>query len=277
MCLVVLSWQPDGDQWLTLASNRDEFLQRPTQPLHPWQPDSGSAILAGRDVRQGGTWLAVNRQGNFAALTNIRRLGVEQAQQVSRGQLVVDALATMTAEPESVTTLIQGIEAENYAPFNLLIGNRQQLLYLTNYDLVADQYRLTSQKLAAGCYGLSNAHLDTPWPKIRAAKHQLQQWQKGAIDCELSYLLTSTELANDDQLPNTGVPIEFERRLSAAFIRTDLQGKNYGTRSSAAILANGEQVEFTEVQWQPESRQPEEQTRQHYKWMLAPAKNPIGL
>ena len=280
MCLVVLSWQPDQDQWLTLASNRDEFLQRPTKPLHEWHSKSINSasdnlicsadadILAGQDVRQGGSWLAFHRGGSFAALTNIRRLGVEHPRQISRGQLLVDAVAKITTCRDFVASLLQEIKAEDYAPFNLLVGNRKQLLYVTNYDLLADEYRLMSQQLTPGCYGLSNAHLDTSWPKLVAAKQLLGQWQRGTLDCELGYLLTSTQQADDHQLPNTGIPIEFERSLSAAFVRTEVQGEDYGTRSSAAIVANQQQVEFTEIQWQQSVELPQEQNRRHYRWQL---------
>lgn len=266
MCLIVFSWQPNQPRWLTLAANRDEFFQRPTQSLHHWP--APAELWAGKDLQQGGTWLAVNRDGGFAALTNIRRLGVERPQQISRGVLVKMGLDILQASAHyeqtpddailslSIDKALDGfnqIQAEQYAPFNLVVGDRQRLFYINNYQLEQDGYQLDCRALAPGLYGLSNAHLDSEWPKLSAAKQALTAWHQQPQLDNLPLLLTDTQQALPEQCPNTGIPMAMEQALSASFIRTHIQGKAYGTRSSAGIMGDSKQFCFDEIQWQPDA------------------------
>ena len=109
-----------------------------------------------------------------------------------------------------------------YNGFNLLFCDRDRLMYYSNHGRGA-------QGLEPGVYALSNAALDTPWPKTLAAKQALQQWlQTPQPVGQLATLLNNREKAADEDLPSTGIPLENERSLSAQFIRTS----NYGTRSS---------------------------------------------
>ncbi|MFM7522831.1 MAG: NRDE family protein, partial [Betaproteobacteria bacterium] len=70
MCLIVFAWKLIPQCPLVLAANRDEFFSRPAQSADWWSDQPN--VFAGRDLEGGGTWLGVNRQGRFAALTNIR-------------------------------------------------------------------------------------------------------------------------------------------------------------------------------------------------------------
>ena len=64
MCLIALNWQPQSTVPLVIAANRDEFYARPTLPLHLW---ADQAILAGKDLQAGGTWLGVSTSGRLGS------------------------------------------------------------------------------------------------------------------------------------------------------------------------------------------------------------------
>jgi uncharacterized protein with NRDE domain len=248
MCLIVLDWQPRQDNWLTLCANRDEYLKRPTLSMAPWEdfPD----IVGGRDLEQGGSWLAVSKGLRFAMVTNIR-LGQPPQGMKSRGNLVKQLLTT---DAPLVSVMHQlYTTATEYSPFNLLAGDRQQLWYLRNHP--EPELRL----VPAGPHVLSNAHLDSPWPKAELALNQLSQWQEHRKrhqqpEIPLEQLLNRKEVFPDDQLPETGVPKDWERLLSAQHILT----ANYGTRCSTSLIATGQQITLTEQSWladgQPEKK-----------------------
>jgi uncharacterized protein with NRDE domain len=224
MCLIVVGIGLRPDVPLLLAANRDEFFARPTRAADFW-PDAGD-VLAGRDLEQGGTWLGLTRSGRIAALTNYREGGRPRTGTRSRGWLVRDFLMS-DAEPGPYLGQVQDA-GERYDGFNLLLGSRAALHYYSNRG--AEPIALSS-----GVYGLSNHLLDSPWPKVERAKARiadLTDAPREALDQRLFELLADDRRAPDDELPQTGVSLEWERVLSSAFIRTDA----YGTRSSTVIL-----------------------------------------
>lgn len=218
MCLIVFNWQPGQARRLTLAANRDEFYARPTRPLSRWPDDSG--IHAGRDLEAGGTWLGVNEQGRFAALTNIR--DPQQApSNHSRGELPSRFLKSR----QSIEDYLQQLHARahEYGGFNLLLGDREQLWHFNSQDGLAT-------RLQPGIYGVSNATLDTPWPKLLRLKQRFSACPPDDTE-RLLGLLADTEKPTDDILPDTGVGLETERLLSSVFIASG----NYGTRASTVL------------------------------------------
>ncbi|MCY0965189.1 NRDE family protein [Parathalassolituus penaei] len=241
MCLIVFQWQPQQPQWLTLAANRDEFFQRPTAVLQPW--DSHPHMIAGRDLEAGGSWMGMAAGLRFAAVTNIRRGQPETAPR-SRGKLVAAFLQGQDSPATYIGQLQQ--RAHEYGRFNLICGDRQQLWYLRNFpDIRVEQ-------LPAGLYSLSNAELNSPWPKAELARQQLQTWLQENRTNKLSPAESGWQLAQlldhqqpwpDDQLPDTGVPLEWERWLSAQFIRAP----GYGTRSGSSLLGIHQQLGITEL------------------------------
>lgn len=234
MCLITFDWQPLKETWLTLAANRDEFYQRPTAPLQIWvdEPD----VAGGRDLSQGGSWLAFSRSGRFAALTNVRAPGAGPADPVSRGQLVSGWLTSKGGMDDFIAALTE--RHHLFAPFNLLLGQRDRLLHISNHP------QLTLTDISPGIHGLSNAALDTPWPKTRLACQQLSTAGISSGDA-LARLLSRRERFSDEELPATGVPLEWERRLSAQFIVSP----GYGTRCSTGVVADGTGFHLTEIQW----------------------------
>ena len=203
MCLIVFAWRPGHSLPLIVAANRDEFYARPSLPLARWEDHPN--IYAGRDLQAGGTWLGISSSGRFAALTNIRNPQLPQSPEAYLKQLAQSA--------------------QGYAGFNLLVGDRQQLWHFNPQHGGARQ-------LAAGLYGLSNADLDSPWPKLQQAKAALENCLAQADLDALLEFLHDGQAAEDSQLPDTGVPLEIERLLSSVFIASP----SYGTRASTAVL-----------------------------------------
>ena len=241
MCLLVWNWQPASATPLLLLSNRDEFYDRPALPLHWWAADGdGPAVLAGKDLQAGGTWLGVNRSGRLAALTNYRTPVAARTNTPSRGALVANFLQGGMNAAAYLNTL-RGT-AQDYNPFNLLVYDGQQLMGLESRGA-----KVIAMK--PGMDGVSNADFQTPWPKLTRLKSGLQQkLQRGdAAPESLLPLLYDRTLAPDSTLPNTGVPLELERALSAIFITTP----GYGTRACSNVQVHQSHVKFTEESFGP--------------------------
>jgi uncharacterized protein with NRDE domain len=223
MCLILVAWCSCPGHPLVVAANRDEFHARPSAPFASWQ---APGLFAGRDLQAGGTWLGLDRRGRFAAVTNVRE-GKAEAAPYSRGQLPVDFL-TGTATPLDFCTHLDGAA---YGGFNLLAGDLATLAYCSNRGDDA-------QLLAPGIYGLSNHRLDTPWPKLTAARTAFAAATRQAPDfAALFALLADRSRPSDEELPSTGVPFAWERLLSSIFIADGM----YGTRASTvlAVAADG--------------------------------------
>ena len=206
MCLIVLAWRPGHAQPLLLAANRDEFYERPSQPLAEWPDIPG--VIAGRDLQAGGTWLGVGPGGRFAALTNIRDPGQAQGNR-SRGELPVAFLTSNHSIEDFLHELHE--QRRHYSGFNLLLGDSQQLWHFNSLTGRA-------RPLAEGVHGLSNADLDTPWPKLQRAKQALHNGLHEPHPQMLLKLLADPTRATDAELPQTGIGLTGERLLSSIFI-----------------------------------------------------------
>jgi uncharacterized protein with NRDE domain len=241
MCLIVFSWSPQAQgsqaQRLVVAANRDEFFHRPTQGLHEWSERPG--LIAGRDlgaeprhaVLQGlyGTWMGVTRQGRFAAVTNVRRPSEKRPHSLSRGELVTAFLVQDL--PCAEYLLEVQARANRYNGFNLLVGELLPLSTRAEPQLwwYSNRSHHAPVKLNPGTYGLSNALLDTPWPKVTRTVARFSTALAAQSSAEAYFdLLADRNLAPDHELPQTGVTLDWERTLSAPFVRTE----HYGTRSS---------------------------------------------
>lgn len=224
MCLIVFAWRPAHPQPLIVAANRDEFYARPAQALAQW-PDAPQ-VYAGRDLEAGGTWLGVTASGRFAALTNIRDPAQSPGSR-SRGELVADFLAGEQS-PEAYMAEVAE-RAHQYTGFNLLLGITGALYYLNSLEAVP-------RRLEQGVYGLSNAGLDTPWPKLRKARAALATQVADPQPSALLTLLRDGEPAALGELPETGVGLATETLLSSVFIAS----AHYGTRASTALIVEAD-------------------------------------
>ena len=245
MCIAAFAWNPESETPLVLAANRDEFFARPTEPMH-WWPDQ--QILAGRDLKGNGAWLGVTRAGRFALLTNVRNPALRREDAPSRGGIVKDFLESTI--PSSVFVAALAENAPRYEGFNALCGQAnaesRELSFLNSVERVG-------KRLEPGLYGLSNASLDTEWPKLirikQGLRHALAERDLSAQDVRLLRLLQNPTPAADRQLPNTGVPIEWERALGSIFINRD----DYGTRASTILRVSGARASVAEVNYAPDA------------------------
>lgn len=233
MCLIVIGWRARPDMPLLVAANRDEWRDRPAEPAH-WWPDAPS-ILAGRDLKARGTWMGVTREGRFAAVTNFRDPSDRRSTARSRGGLVTEFLLSGDS-PEAYLARVAA-EAGEYNGFNLIVGDRASLWYFGSREGIA-------RAISPGVHGLSNHVLDEPWPKVIRGR---QAMERALVDDDpfpsLFTLLGDPEGVSDDELPSTGVALEWERRLAAPLIT----GADYGTRASTVVSFSGAgEVRFEE-------------------------------
>lgn len=222
MCLIAFAWNAHPRWRLVLAGNRDEFHARPSAPLARW---SDVAIIGGRDLEAGGTWLGVTAAGRCCVVTNVRDPRDPQ-HGASRGLLAVDYLRGAAGAAAHARQLLAS--AADYRPFNLLTFDAHDAFYLGNRPAPG------MQAVTPGIHGLSNADFNTPWPKTRRLMERLESWLATTGDDHFEPLLAALaddRVAADAELPDTGIGLERERLLSAAFIR----GEHYGTRASTIV------------------------------------------
>jgi uncharacterized protein with NRDE domain len=228
MCLIGLALDADPRFPLVVAANRDECFERPTAALDWWRTTpEGPWWLGGRDLTAGGTWLGLSEHGRIGMLTNVRDPARQRPDAASRGALV--------------TAWLDGHETaeRRHNPYNLVGGDLRSGRWWVRSDL--DRAPRT---IPAGLHALSNAALNTPWPKARRLNAALAHALNAAVDGPslvqaLWVLLADSTPATDDELPDTGVGRELERMLSPVFVRTS-DGR-YGTRSSTLII--GERID----------------------------------
>lgn len=242
MCLIVFAWKVIPGVPLIACANRDEFYARAAAPAANWAEHP--QVYGGRDLQAGGSWMGITRSphgdvedgsdgsiaasaSRFAAITNIRSPDDRRPDAPSRGALVADYLAGDMTPQEYIDSIAPGSEV--YNGFNLVLGDRDTLLWFSNRG-GADARN--GKPLAPGIYGVSNALLDAPWPKVLKTKAQFASLLcQGAPDEAYFEMLSDTTRAPDSRLPETGVPLDLERVLSAVCI----DSPGYGTRTSTVV------------------------------------------
>ncbi|HQS33083.1 MAG: hypothetical protein B7X59_01325 [Polaromonas sp. 39-63-203] len=257
MCLIAFAIQASSRWPLVIAANRDEYIERPTTPLARWQTPSGATLISGRDLRAGGTWFGVTPGGRVAFLTNVREGEASPAPR-SRGELVTRWLESQDDAGAFAAGLAS--ESQHFGGFNLVLGDfaRNHWTWMTNRWAhgAADQARHDvshgapwhQQSLAPGVYGLSNAALDSPWPKTTQLKSVLSQSLRlhepggnlQALQADLWRALGNRERASAHSLPHTGMAPAREEALSSAFVEYPEHG--YGTRNSTLLTATAHQT-----------------------------------
>lgn len=268
MCLVLVAWQCHPEYPLVAVGNRDEFYSRPARAAAWW--GQAVALLGGRDEDGGGAWFAINRQGRFAMLTNVRSPRERNPHAPSRGALVVSALQS----PLSISAWLQDTRerAHIYNGFNLLVGHAlparptspRRAARAAELHYYSNRLEGEPQLLAPGIYGLSNAFLDTPWPKVTRTVGTFACRLAQRVDPDrLLEMMADRTLARDSTLPSTGVPLEWERVLSAVQIRAN----GYGTRSTTVLTVRRDGlVNFIERNFDTED--PERYTDRRYEFVV---------
>ena len=258
MCLILFAWKKHAKYSLVVAANRDEFYSRPTQQINWWS--EAPYVLAGKDYSEvlgmPGTWMGLSRHGKFAALTNVREHSTKNTMLRTRGEIVSKYL---TSDVSPIDFFEKNkFNITNYNGFNLLFGelsdpDNQNLFWISNRlltddGLIAPNENIKLINISSGIYGLSNAMLNTEWPKVKNMRTEFSiilNQDTGEFNNSDSYfrILGNTVIANDASLPYTGVSVEWERLLSSAFIQT----QDYGTRSSTLLrISNNGKFEAIE-------------------------------
>ena len=247
MCLAVLALHHVLGMPVLIAANRDEFHARPTEPIHAWpgQP----ALYAGRDLQAGGSWMGTTAQGRYALVTNYREVGRLRADAVSRGELVEAFLRGNDSPADYVARVAR--DGERYNGFNLIVGDLRTAWYCSNRD------PQSPRRLAPGVYAVSNALLDTPWPKLvrlKAAFTHVLEHAGAAFTQQIPALYAALDdrtPADDADLPRTGLPLDRERLLGSPFIVSP----DYGTRSSTLLAWHADgHGELHERTFDPDAR-----------------------
>lgn len=249
MCLIAFAWRAHPRYDLVVAANRDEFYARPTAPADWWP---GDRVVAGRDLSAGGTWMGATRDGRFAALTNYRDPGRQRGEAPSRGDLVRALLEDAGSPTDQLAALAS--RASDYNGFNLIGGTWHPDATRRELSLLAHPGDPRPVPIPPGIHALSNAQLNTPWPKVRRASDALSE-ALSATDVEDAFvdglftLLADRTIAVDADLPATGIPHDLERALSASFIALP----HYGTRTSTVFLVDREgRATFVERNVEPD-------------------------
>ena len=241
MCLISLQLSQNASYKLILVANRDEQYDRPSLPAHFW-PDHPD-LLAGKDLSARGTWLGITKQGRIAAVTNSYLITTQESdQKLSRGNLVMDYL-TGNIGPEGYLEQIRQ-QRTDYNGFNLLIGSSDSLHH---YNNILDEISI----IQTGSHAVSNATLDTPWPKVTLTKAAMAELASSSeLDEEAIFrIMADRTPPSDDQLPDLPLPLPILRAVSANFIRTE----RYGTRSTTLILIDhSDRVTFVERCYLPD-------------------------
>ncbi|HMV44500.1 MAG TPA: NRDE family protein [Leptospiraceae bacterium] len=239
MCILFIAINEHKNFPLIILANRDEFQNRPTRSAQFWEDHPN--LLAGRDEQDKGTWLGITKEKRISALTNYRNIPLHKEGRISRGLLVRDFLISNKTAEEYLEILESS--KENYNPYNILLGNPTELYV---YNNVSNQ----RQKLEKGFHGLSNAFLNSPWPKLsRGIEHLKKAVLTNQLEKDYLFSLMQDETkATDDLLPDTGVGLDKERFLSSIFLKSEV----YGTRSTAILLFDRQNtVSFYEKTYNP--------------------------
>ena len=225
MCLIIFAYKSHPKYKFIFAANRDEFYDRPTKQADYW--NDHPELLAGKDLQAGGTWVGITKQGRFAAVTNYRDLKNIKEDAPSRGMLTLDFLNNNISAEKYYEKIKPSLQ--DYNGFNLILGSIDELFYFSTHINGI-------KKLEPGIYGLSNAELNTDWPKVKKSKDVLSILLKNdeVHPWELLSILNDTRKAKEEDLPDTGVGMEWEKILSPIFI----QSPKYGTRCSTAVVVD---------------------------------------
>ncbi len=248
MCIVAFAWHVLDDMPLCLISNRDEFYHRPSAVLHRWD---NSSIIAGQDLQSGGTWLGVTASGRWAIVTNFRNGRDKNQYSTSRGHLIQSFLESDLAPFRFAQQLEQ--QQQDYAGFNLFIGDRDQAVYMSNRGEAP-------QVLANGVYVVSNGLMSEDWEKTKHLRKRFTQeflpmlQQSTITESDLQYsvwdILEDERKIIPDLLPDTGISVEMEELLSSTFIQSPI----YGTRCSNFLRLDSKQWHWLEKTQQGEQQ-----------------------
>jgi len=244
MCIAWIAYHSHPEYPILLAANRDEFFSRPTAAASYWTDQN--SIAGGRDLKDQGTWFASDQDGRFGLLTNHRDFSLHKAALESRGVLIPCYLSRPDNAPQFLDKILT--DASDFNPFNLILFDGNSLYHFDNIHKQITE-------LPPGVYGLSNAFLDTPWPKVvrgKAIFSDILNSSHGQLEPEMFLpLLKDSQTAPEENLPSTGLEPELERKLSSIFI----DAGTYGTRAHTIFMIDrdGDVTLYEQSLWQSPS------------------------
>lgn len=246
MCLITIAVKEHPDYPVILCANRDERHARPTKEAHYWHGDQN--IIAGQDLEKGGSWLGITTNGRIAAVTNVRNGLPVEGRKRSRGEIVTRFLSCDYGSREYISEL--QLKDDLYQGYNTIVGSGlEDIYYYSNKGR-------RCIKIEQGVHTISNAQLNTSWPKTERARERVEKViqqntsVKQLID-DLLLILQDRTIFHDELLPHTGIGLELERTLSSIFIK----GETYGTRASTVILFTKDKgIVFVEQTYGPNGK-----------------------
>ena len=222
MCTLALYLRVFPEYPMVVAANRDEYLARPA--VAPTVLSENPMIVGGKDLKAGGTWLAINEFGLIAGLLNRRSDLPADPDRRSRGLLCLDALKYKTVEEALRFVVAQ--DPERYNPFNLMLASREAAAVAHNR-----QGRIEATRLRAGTHLLTNLDVnDFECPRISRSFNRFAALasepdvakEPPSMRQRLARLLSDHSTQLD---PRTGRPNSLCLHLG-----------DYGTRSSSMIF-----------------------------------------
>ncbi|MBA8884601.1 NRDE family protein [Dokdonella fugitiva] len=242
MCLLLVAVDAAPGLPLLVLGNRDEYHGRDSAPAACWDEDK--RVVGGRDLVAGGSWLALRNDGRFAAVTNLRT-GVPATAPKSRGSLVRNFMLG-DATPVVYLDLLR-TQIGDYGPFNLVVGDRDGVFALGSSEGFV-------RPLRRGVHVISNGAIGVHWPKTERLQRRFGELvRNGVVNDEASVLdlLLDETAPADEELPDTGVGLDLERRLAPIFIR----GDRYGTRAGSLLVRHQDgSVALRERRFGPDGR-----------------------
>ena len=224
MCLIVFSYQENKESSkafpgaLILAANRDEYYERPTKSMHWWKAEG---VLAGKDLQAGGTWLGVSDDGRFAAITNYKELTSGGGDLKSRGELVSNYI---TSKEVSSKEYLKRIKGTNYAGFNLLLGDREGIYYISNRREGID-------KLEPGIHAVGNSLLNSQTKKSIKIKNQFKELLQTNPDENALLEFMGGDSGDLSNLDMAGFKKTEHEEIPYRFIKSNV----YGTRCTTLL------------------------------------------
>jgi len=224
MCLIVFSYKENKESLktfpgsLVLAANRDEYYERPTKNMHWWEPEE---ILAGKDLQAGGTWLAVSNDGRFAVLTNFKELASGKEPLKSRGELVSNYI---TSKGVSSKEYLENFKERNYAGFNLLLGDKEGIHFISNRSEEIE-------KLESGIHVLGNLLLNSQTKKSIKIKNQFKELLQTNPDEDALLEFMKGDSGDLSNLDMAGFKETEHEEIPYRFIKSNV----YGTRCTTLL------------------------------------------
>jgi uncharacterized protein with NRDE domain len=220
MCTIAILLEVVAGAPLVVAANRDEIYARPTRPPESLAPH----VAGGVDELSGGTWLAIHRDGRFAAVTNQRALAPVAPGLRSRGLAVRELIAA--EDPERY---VAAIDPTHYASMNLVWGDARAV----SIAYFRREGALEIERLPRGIHVLCNDRLGADGFPRGVRLHD------AIARAELAWpaIVPALEAALADHTrvdpPPSHLPPELARELTA----TCIHSPGYGTRSSTIFAA----------------------------------------